>query len=71
MRITIQDREAGLRERLSERLERAAHLLCREHGKSIEAVTIHGLENGWFDTMWTTCCESLEKQASAIVKHRC
>lgn len=71
MRVTVRDREAGLRERLSERLNRAAHLRCKEHNKSVEAVMIDGRENGWFDTTWITCCEDLERQAHAIVKQRC
>jgi len=71
MRITIDNRELTLRERLRERLERAASLRCAEHGQPVIAVTIHARENGWFDSMWTTCCESLEQQAAAILKHRC
>ncbi|HEX8409724.1 MAG TPA: hypothetical protein VF883_12735 [Thermoanaerobaculia bacterium] len=75
MQITIHDREAGLRERLRKclepRLERAAGLRCNEHGETPVAVAIHGRENGWFDSRWTTCCEGLEQQAVAIVKERC
>ena len=71
MIITIDDREEMLRERLRERLERAASLRCAEHGQTVVAVTIHGRENGWFDPMWTTCCEGLRRQAAAIVKERC
>lgn len=71
MRIMIRDRDMGLRERLRERLDRAAQLRCEEHGQGVVAVTIHARENGWFDARWTTCCEALEKQASAIVKDRC
>jgi hypothetical protein len=71
MRITIIDRELRLRELLSDRLDRAAGLLCGEHGEPVVAVTIHARENGWFDSTWITCCESLEKQAVAIVKQRC
>ena len=70
MIVTIQDREQTLRERLRERLARAAALRCGEHGEAVVAVTIHGRENGWFDSQWTTCCEGLERQASAILKHR-
>jgi hypothetical protein len=70
MIVTIQDREQTLRERLRERLSRAAALRCGEHGEAVVAVTIHGRENGWFDSRWTTCCEGLERQASAILKHR-
>ena len=71
MRITIIDRGLRLRELLRDRLERAAALLCLEHGEPVVAVTIHARENGWFDSTWITCCESLEKQAVAIVKQRC
>ena len=71
MRITVDDRSQRLRERLRERLERVAHLRCSEHGLPVEAVTVYGRENGWFDSMWTTCCDGLTKQAKAIVKDRC
>jgi len=71
MNITIKDLGLSLRERLSERLHRAAGLRCAEHGQAVVAVTINGRENGWFDSRWTTCCESLEQQAMAIVKERC
>jgi hypothetical protein len=71
MRIIIEDRAQSVRERLRERLANAALLRCAEHGQPVEAVTIYGRENGWFDSRWTTCCESLERQAAAIVKQRC
>lgn len=71
MRITIQDRSSSLRERLRERLDRAAGLRCAEHDQAVIAVSIHARENGWFDSRWTTCCEGLEQQAAAIVKERC
>ena len=71
MKITIEDRDERLRKRLTERLERAAALRCAEHNQAVIAVTIHGRENGWFDSMWVTCCEALERQAAAIVKERC
>jgi hypothetical protein len=71
MRITIEDRSQTLRERLRERLDRAARLRCDEHGQPVVAVTIHNRENGWFDAQWITCCEHLERQATAIVKERC
>jgi len=71
MKITIEDREQRLRGRLSDRLERAARLRCAEHGEAVVAVTIHARENGWFDSIWVTCCEHLEQQAAAIVKERC
>jgi len=71
MRITIIDRGMRLRERLRDRLDRAARLQCMEHGQPIVAVAIYARENGWFDSTWTTCCESLEQQAVAIVKERC
>lgn len=70
MKITVADTEMGLRERLRERLDRAAQLRCEEHGQPVVSVTIYGRENGWFDARWTTCCEALEKQAVAIVKDR-
>ena len=71
MKITFEDRGTTLRERLNDRLERAALLRCVEHGRPPVAVTIHGFDNGWFDAMWTTCCEGLTRQAVAIVKGRC
>ena len=69
MKITIDDR--GLRERLRPRLEQAALLRCEEHGVPVQAVTIHNRENGWFDPMWDTCCDALQRRAAAIVKDRC
>lgn len=71
MKITYRELPVTLRERLRERLERAAQLRCAEHGQPVVAVTIHGRENGWFDPVWTTCCATLETQAVAIVKSRC
>ena len=71
MKITIQDSSHTLRQRLHDRLERAAGLRCDEHGQPVVSVTIHYRENGWFDSQWTTCCETLERQAVAIVKERC
>lgn len=71
MQITIIERELSLRERLRDRLDLAAQLLCLEHGQPVTAVTIYARENGWFDSRWTTCCESLERNAMAIVKERC
>jgi hypothetical protein len=71
MKITIEDRGPGLREKLRERLDRAARLRCTEHGEAVVAVSIHARENGWFDALWVTCCEALERQATAIVKERC
>ena len=70
MTITLVDRGPSLRERLRERLERAARLRCTEHDQPVVAVAIHSQENGWFDSTWTTCCEVLEQQAMAIVKQR-
>ena len=71
MRVTIEDRAgARLRERLQQRLAVAAELRCTEHDRRIVSVSIHARENGWFDATWTTCCESLEQQAVAIVKER-
>ena len=71
MKIMIQDRGPELRERLRERLDRAAELRCAEHDQAVIAVAIYGRENGWFESRWTTCCESLEREAMAIVKERC
>jgi hypothetical protein len=71
MQITISDRGEALRQRLSERLERAGGLRCAEHGQAVVAVDINVRENGWFDARWTTCCEALERQARSIVKDRC
>ena len=71
MKITVNERGSRFRERLRERLDRAAQLCCAEHGQSVAAVTIHARENGWFDSMWTTCCEDLEQKAAAIMQKRC
>lgn len=71
MKITFEDRGMTLRERLHDRLESASRLRCSEHGRPVVAVTIHGFDNGWFDAMWTTCCDGLTQQAAAIVKGRC
>jgi hypothetical protein len=71
MRITIEDRTMTLFDRLRARLDLVAGLRCAEHDQQIVAVAIHNRENGWFDSRWTTCCESLERQAAAIVKERC
>jgi hypothetical protein len=71
MRISVKERGPVLRERLRDRLDQAAKLRCPEHGQPPVAVTIHGRENGWFDSVWTTCCSTLEQQAASIVKDRC
>lgn len=72
MKITVVDRgRPTLRERLRERLDRAAQLRCTEHDQPVVEVSIHARENGWFDSRWVTCCDSLEREASAIVKDRC
>lgn len=72
MRIVLEERgSSSLRERLRERLDLAAQLRCTEHGRRVLQVTIHGRENGWFDSRWTTCCDALERQAAAILKERC
>lgn len=71
MRIAVNDRGPELRERLRDRLDRAAQLRCREHGQPVFAVTIHARENGWFDSTWITCCADLERQATSILKDRC
>jgi hypothetical protein len=70
MNITMKDLSPASRERLNERLTKAAQLECSEHKQRPTAVNIHGRENGWFDARWTTCCETLEQQAVAIVKER-
>lgn len=71
MTISIRGLELSRREQLRERLERASQLICPEHGQHVVAVTIFGRENGWFDSQWITCCETLEQQATTIVKQRC
>jgi hypothetical protein len=72
MKIIVKDRGTStLRERLRDRLDAAAQLRCVEHGNPVVSVTIHGRENGWFDALWNTCCEGLERRAAAIVKERC
>lgn len=71
MRITVNERGSHLRERIRDRLERAAQLRCATHGHSVFAVTIHARENGWFDSTWTTCCEEIEQQAMRILRDRC
>lgn len=71
MTITIQNLELPRLDQLRDRLAQAGQLRCVEHGQAVVAVAIHGRENGWFDSMWTACCESLERQAAAIVKQRC
>ena len=71
MQITIHDRGQRLRERLRGRIDDVARLRCIEHDQTIVAVAIHARENGWFDAMWTTCCDALARQAGAIVKDRC
>jgi hypothetical protein len=71
MAISIRGLELSRREQLRERLERASDLWCAEHGQHVVSVTIFGRENGWFDSQWITCCETLERQATSIVKARC
>lgn len=71
MHVSVIDRGPELRERLRDRLNRAAQLRCPEHGQAPTAVTIHARENGWFDATWTTCCSDLKQQAASIVKDRC
>jgi hypothetical protein len=71
MRIAVTDRGPELRERLRDRLNEAAQLSCAEHGQRVYAVAIHGRENGWFSSTWTTCCSELERQAASILKDRC
>ncbi len=71
MILRIEDRSEELQRRLRERLALAETLVCAEHGQAIEAMTIHGFGNGWFDARYTTCCAALEAEAAAIVKERC
>jgi len=71
MKVAVNDRGPGLRELLRDRLDQAAQLRCTEHGEPVVAVTIHGRENGWFDTIWTTCCSALDRPAPSLVKGRC
>ena len=70
MIVTLKDRAGRLRERLDARLENLQRLLCTEHGQAVVSVTIHDRENGWFDSVWVTCCELLEQRAAAILKQR-
>ena len=72
MKITVVDRgRTTLGDRLRDRLEQAGGLRCADHDQAVIAVSIHARENGWFDSTWVTCCETLERQAAAIVKERC
>jgi len=71
MTIHIEDRAHVLGDRLRDRLQSAALLRCTDHDEPVMAVSIHVRENGWFDSVWTTCCDRLEQQAAAIVKARC
>jgi hypothetical protein len=71
VKITIEDRGEVLHRRLRDRLVSAARLRCPAHDQAVAAVIIHGRENGWFDSTWSTCCEGLERQAAAILKARC
>jgi len=71
MQISIAERGVTLRQRLQDRLDRVGQLQCSEHGQPVVAVSIHDRENGWFDSTWTTCCDSLERQAVGIVRGRC
>ena len=71
MRVTITDWDPVQAARLTERLSRAGRMRCPVHGQRPTAVTIHGRENGWFDSRWTTCCETLELQVMKIVTKRC
>ena len=71
MKVAMAGLGVGQQARLRERLDQAAELRCPEHNQPIAGVTIYGRENGWFDARWTTCCETLEQQAVAIVKERC
>jgi hypothetical protein len=70
MKVSILERGQTFRDQLKERLAQAAELRCTIHGEKIVEVSIHARENGWFDSHWTTCCETLEQQAVAIVKKR-
>ena len=70
MIVTLKDRADRLRERLDARLESVQRLLCTEHEQSVVSVTIHDRENGWFESLWVTCCERLEQRAAAILKQR-
>jgi hypothetical protein len=71
MKVTVDDRGHTLRGRLAERLRLASELRCVEHGTAVDAVRIMGRENGWFDALWTTCCERLTDDAHALVRDRC
>lgn len=71
MKVAVKARGPVLQERLRDRLDQAAQLRCAVHGEPVVSVTIHARENGWFDSMWTTCCTALEQQATSILKDRC
>ena len=71
MKVAVTSRGPALRERLRDRLDEAAQLRCSVHDQPVVSVTIHARENGWFDSMWTTCCTALEQQATSILKDRC
>src|SRR5690242_5504690 len=71
MKVSIRTFDLTRADQLRERLDRAAQLRCQEHDQTVVAVTIFGRENGWFDSQWITCCESLEEQAVSIVRKRC
>jgi hypothetical protein len=71
MEITVKERGTTLRTRLDGRLQRAAALRCADHDSPVIAVKILARENGWFDSLWTTCCERLTRDAMAIVRDRC
>ena len=71
MKVAVNARGPVLQQRLRDRLDQAAQLRCKVHGEPVVSVTIHARENGWFDSMWTTCCPALEQQATSILKDRC
>jgi hypothetical protein len=71
MKVTVDERGATLRGRLADRLRLAAELRCADHDRAVDAVRIMDRENGWFDSLWTTCCERLTRDAHAIMRDRC
>lgn len=71
IRITLKDRRAMFGGRLQARLGRVEKLRCEEHGQPVLAVVIDTHENGWFDSRWTTCCDTLERAATKILGIRC
>jgi hypothetical protein len=71
MQITFRDRHATLHAKLQDKLGKVAELRCDDHEQPVVAVVIDALENGWFDSRWTTCCQNLAGHAATILGNRC